>query len=438
VVLVGMTLAAAATPVHRAVRDNDVGYLRDLLVNTAPSQVNAVVGRGVTPLHLAAVLDHAEAVGLLLRHGADIDARSDGGFTPLHWAASRDSLASARLLVGSGADVAAESLKGITPLHWAANRDSTNVVRFLLDAGADVDRETETGATPLHWALMKDDTLSAEMLADVIITRQMESELTNPPPVVATEQPPDMPPESVATDAIATDIYISPAGKDKGRALIVEIGMGQTLVFEWVRPLNLWAGKYEVTNAQFRRFRPSHSSMFREDFTLDGPDQPVVQVNWDDAEAFCEWLNRTYGDRLPRGFKFRLPMALEWTLLARCGESRRYPWGNRWPPRYGNYSDLTARENLTEWRGIRGYDDGFTVTCPVSKSGINEWGLYGMGGNVWEWCLDWYTTDRKYKVRRGGSWDFDAEANLRINAIGFDRPTVKDDTIGFRVVASVN
>jgi formylglycine-generating enzyme required for sulfatase activity len=78
------------------------------------------------------------------------------------------------------------------------------------------------------------------------------------------------------------------------------------------------------------------------------------------------------------------------------------------------------------------------VTCPVSQSGYNEWGIYGLAGNVWEWCLDWYTAKREYRVRRGGSWDFDTEPNLRINTIGFDRPEVRDDTIGFRVVASMD
>lgn len=472
--------------IHQAVRTNDIGYLQDLVINGDPSLVNAVLGRGVTPLHVAAVQDRDEAAELLLQHGAEVNAKTTTGFTPLHWAASRNARATADVLLRHGADVNARSSTGITPLHWAAIHAATNVIPLLLDAGAEPEAETDSGAQPLHWAYLGKSDESAMLIADRIVTLEMESEKTNvvqmaeePAPEAAPVE--DLEPMEVATepaaaetvagevaeapmpsaeevpapetpetptDAVAevkppepqppkTDIYITRTGETKGQALIVNIGLGETIVLEWVSSLKLWVGKHEISNGQFRRFRPTHNSRFRENFTLDGNDQPVVYVSWQDAQDFCEWLNRTYRDRLPRGFEFRLPYAAEWTLLARCGENRKYPWGNRWPPTYGNLADLTAHEKLVEWHGISGYDDGFPVTCPVSQSGVNEWGLYGMAGNVWEWCLDAYPGDGRYKMRRGGSWDFDTEPNLRVSAIGFDRPEVRDDTIGFRIVASM-
>jgi formylglycine-generating enzyme required for sulfatase activity len=189
-----------------------------------------------------------------------------------------------------------------------------------------------------------------------------------------------------------------------------------------------------VSNGQYRRFNPRHTSMFREDFTLDANDQPVVCVSWDDARKYVAWLNRNYAAAIPKGWKVRLPREDEWEYVARCGGRRIYPWGNAWPPAYGNFSDLAARRSLSDWSGIRGYDDGFPVTCPVTQSGANEWGLYGMAGNVWEWCEDWYDASKKYKVRRGGGWDFDTQDALRVDARGFDRPEAKYDTIGFRLV----
>ena len=446
-VLVPATLQAApprpevtAAEFHQAIRDRDLGFIQDVLVNGDPSLANATVGRGVAPLHLAAVLNLGEITEVLLTHGADPNVRSDDGFTPLHWAASRDSAAAAEVLIRHGADVNAATTRGITPLHWAANRNATNVVVILLAAGANTDAVTDNDAKPIHWAHLNEHEDAALLIADSIVTRELESERTN---VVLQAELPE--PPATSTDATlptplpldTTDIYITRKGEQEGQALIVNIGLGETLVFEWIKPLHIWAGKYEVSNGQYRRFSPSHTSRFREKYTLDANDQPVVFVSWADAQEYCEWLNRTYQDRLPKGFRFRLPFALEWTLLARCGENRTYPWGNAWPPAYGNFSDLTAREHLSEWHGIPHYDDGQVVTCPVAKSGMNEWGLYGMAGNVWEWCEDWYSSERRYRVRRGGSWDFDGEPNVRINAIGFDRPEVRDDTIGFRIVASM-
>jgi formylglycine-generating enzyme required for sulfatase activity len=204
----------------------------------------------------------------------------------------------------------------------------------------------------------------------------------------------------------------------------------------WLKDLKLWAGKFEVTNGQYRRFKPKHDSLFREKLSLNGNDQPVVQVSWNDAEAFCHWLNKEFLERLPLECEFRLPTEAEWIVMAKNGDNRKYPWGNTWPPTYGNFSDLTAREHLADWHGITGYNDGYAVTCPVVKSGANEAGIYGLAGNVWEWCDDWFDSDKKYKVRHGGSWDFDEKPSLAILFRGFDRPELKDDTIGFRLVVS--
>jgi len=268
------------------------------------------------------------------------------------------------------------------------------------------------------------------LIAYKAVSDEMEKESSQPPPAAVAEQTrePEMP-------AVPRQPKILP-GTAFGRVLSVDLGLGESLSFVWVKSLSLWVGQYEVSNGQFRRFRPSHKSMFYEEFSLDGPDQPAVYVSWDDAMEFCLWLNTECRDRLPLGWEARLPAEAEWTAFARCGDDRTYPWGDDWPPKYGNYSDLTARRKLTEWQGIRGYDDGFVVTCPVTQSGINEWGIGGLAGNAWEWCSDWYDAEKTRKVRRGGSWDFDTRPNLRIDARGFDYPDSRYDTIGFRVVVA--
>ena len=120
-----------------------------------------------------------------------------------------------------------------------------------------------------------------------------------------------------------------------------------------------------------------------------------------------------------------------------CGDERSHPWGDRWPPLYGNFADRAAKPHIPAWVGISNYDDAYVVTCPVTQSGGNEWGIFGLAGNAWEWCEDWLGTGQKHKVRHGGGWSYTTEADTRIATRGMDRPEVKFDTIGFRVVVAL-
>ncbi|MBM4148404.1 MAG: hypothetical protein FJ224_05120 [Lentisphaerae bacterium] len=422
--------SALPTEVHVAVKTGDLAGLSSAL-DSDPAMINAPVRGGVTPLHVAASMNRRDAAELLIARGADVNSRTDSGFTPLHWAASRDAADVADLLIRSGADINAATPAGITPLHWAAQRNARKTVTALLAAGARIGIRTANGYTPLHWAVMKDANDTATLIAFKAVSDEMAS---SPPPAQDLDPEPQTNREEALVENRAAASPLVLPSTAYGTILMVSLDFGEFMSFVWVQSLGMWVGQYEVTNGQFRRFRPSHKSMFYEEFSLDGPDQPAVFVSWEDADNFCTWLNRLHSDRIPLLYQARLPTEGEWAQIARCGDNRAYPWGNEWPPKYGNYSDLTSRRYLTDWHGISGYDDGFVVTCPVSKSGVNEWGVYGMGGNVWEWCADWYDNTRSTKVRRGGSWDFDTRPNLKIDARGYDRPDARYDTIGFRVV----
>ena len=432
--VVFLPVVSHARAIHRAVANDDLGEVAVIIERSLPGAVNSRIGSGVTPLHLAAAVNSPEMIAFLVSRGADIEATTDGGFTPLHWAAGRDASDAVMQLLSLGADANAQAMRSITPLHWAAGKNATNVVKLLMAAGADLQSLTEKGLSPLHWAMRNEDDTAASLLAYEVVSEEMATEeaaMTNAPP----EPPPE--PEPAAEPAVPEPVPIvaaPPPAIAPDRSLSVDIGLGERLVLVWIESLDLWMGKTEISNGQFRRFRPTHTSRFREGFSLDGNEQPVVYVNWQDAADYCAWLNRTFYDRIPAGTAFRIPTEAEWLLAASCGVRREYPWGNQWPPPYGNFSDMTARKNLAEWSGIRRYEDGFTVTCPVGESGASEWGIYGMAGNVWEWCQDWYDADQTYRVRKGGSWDFDTKPQLRLEARGFDRPEARYDTIGFRIV----
>jgi hypothetical protein len=379
---------------------------------------------------MAAAADRVEIADRLIAAGAKVDARTTSDFTPLHWSASRGSVETARALIAAGADVDARTSLGVTPLHWAANKGHVEMLTLLLRAGADAEARTADGLTPLHWAVMGKSTAATELLALKKVTEDLARAPAPPepgpsaPPVAATEPP------SASSVQVVNEAPF-------GRTLFVDIGLGEKLVFVWIEPMSLWVGKFEVTNGQFRRFRLTHDSGRRENFQLNESSQPVANVSWHDATAFAEWLNTTRAASLPANMRARLPTSTEWAAFAMCGRMRTYPWGSEWPPRYGNFSDLAARRELSEWVGIQGYDDGFPVSCPVERSGANEWGLYGVGGNVWEWCQDASDLVPGTRVRMGGGWDFDREPSLRIASVGFDRPEVRADSLGFRLVLSL-
>ncbi len=200
----------------------------------------------------------------------------------------------------------------------------------------------------------------------------------------------------------------------------------------WIAALGGWVGKYEVTNEQYRVFKPRHDSKKYEGFSLNKPGQPVVEVTYLDCIAFCRWLEKVSQIEgfLPNGFTFQVPTKDQWQTFARCGEERMYPWGNDWPPAYGNFGNQEVFPK--DWR-LNGYDgDKWPVTCPVDQSGGSEWGLFGVSGNAWEW-----TRFAKGGMRAvfGGAWTEVDRRTLVIAPKGNLAPSDEPfDNIGFRII----
>ena len=181
--------------------------------------------------------------------------------------------------------------------------------------------------------------------------------------------------------------------------------------FVWIPALKLWVGKFEVTNGEYRKQVPDHDSKDYKGHSLNGDRQPVVYVNFDDAKAYAAWLTERDKDRLG-GIRYRVISEQEWQAAAQCGDGREYPWGNAMPPKWGNYcgqemAGISAKGNM-----IPGYTDGFAVTCPVEKSGVNDWELYGMGGNAWECCAS-DASGSAFGAWRGASWYYYDPDGLR-------------------------
>ena len=201
--------------------------------------------------------------------------------------------------------------------------------------------------------------------------------------------------------------------------------------FVWIKSLDFWVGKYEVTNDKYRKFKSTHDSKKAMGFSLNKDRQPVIEVSYYDAVGFCEFMNTVSLKEVkaPPGYTYRLPARKEWEKIAQCGEERLYPWGNDWPPKYGNFGNQEVFPG--KWQ-LDGYSDEFPVTCEVEKSGKNKWGIFGLAGNVWEWTTD--LSDDK-RIVLGGDWTSVTRATLIITIQGA-RAQMNEpyDNIGFRVL----
>ena len=177
--------------------------------------------------------------------------------------------------------------------------------------------------------------------------------------------------------------------------------------------------KYEVTNKQYREF--VEATRHREPVYWGEDDYPVVYVRREDAVAYATWAGK------------RLPTEAEWEKAAR-GDlvGKKYPWGDSTDSTKANYG-----ENV-----------GGTTAAGTYPP--NNYGLYDMAGNVWEWVSDWYDdgyyanspsknpqgpSTASYGVRRGGDWGRDA-GNLRCANRYYGSPDITYNDLGFRCAKS--
>jgi len=197
------------------------------------------------------------------------------------------------------------------------------------------------------------------------------------------------------------------------------------------------AGKYEERSASWQKVGYAQNN-----------NHPVVCVNWNDANAYTQWISRKTGK------KYRLPTEAEWEYAARGKILTSRYWGRKPDDAclYANIADKTAQKIIklaASWE-IHNCTDGYAYTAPVASFKANAYGLYDLLGNVWEWVADdyhknylgapvggsaWAGDDNKH-VLRGGSW-YDAPNHVRAAGRDKSKPVSRYDNIGFRIAREI-
>jgi formylglycine-generating enzyme required for sulfatase activity/serine/threonine protein kinase len=233
----------------------------------------------------------------------------------------------------------------------------------------------------------------------------------------------------------------------------------------------LYFGTYEVTKGEFGQFAAAtqykteaernkggwrldnsakrakwdgnHRYTWRHPGFEQANNHPVVDISWDDARAFCEWLSHKEGNT------YRLPTEAEWEYVCRAGTTDRTYNGNDQEKltEIANVADATAGKKFPAWPAVSS-SDGWIYTSPVGQFRPNNFGLYDTIGNVSEWCADWYGKDYyknspendppgpttgKVRIGRGGPFNGISDAISRGNY----PPVHHGPTWGFRVVCEI-
>jgi prepilin-type processing-associated H-X9-DG protein len=313
-------------------------------------------------------------------------------------------------------------------------------VRFIVD---DVDKSV--------WHSLHSRSTRPDVLADVIELLPVQDDRVELEPIpnanaeLTTEKAPD---EAFIANSLEMQFRLIPAGtfmmglpdKNNDHSLPSEVPAHEVQVSSAI-----YMGAHEVTQRQYEivmRSNPSSSRTDDDDVPAlalaDIRRRPVENVSWREAVGFCQQLSSLEAERRA-GRSYRLPTEAEWEYCCRSGRTEPFQYIREW----------RDDDDSGEIAG-KGWREDPPPTMPVGSYSPNEFGLYDMRGNVWEWCSDWFRRDYyswsrhidprgpstgTLKTYRGSDWIFVGE-NCKTGSRALP-PSYRSPCIGFRVVCDV-
>ena len=407
-------------------------------VRAAPEAPRASSGADVSPTPAAAspaalhrAVETGDLAGLraALAAGVDVDAQDGRGWTALMHAANKGYTLLVEPLLSAEADPDARAPDGATALFLAAVHGHTEIIVSLTEAGADISAPGPKGRTAVDAALVHGDRAVLRVFIDVALsygdTAVLETlgipregdvfrDCAECPELVA-----------VSSGSFMMGSPVGEAGRDGDEGPVHEVVIA--------RPFAV--GVYEVTFREWDAcvsgggcggYRPDDEGWGR-------GRRPVINVGWEDAKGYVEWLSRKTGE------EYRLLSESEWEYVARAGTRMRYWWGDGIGRNLASCSGCGSRWDARQ-------------TAPMGSFSPNAFGLYDVHGNVWEWVEDcWHDdydrapTDGTARTRsgdcgsrllRGGSWNNDPR---HLRCAVRDRKTrgLRTELIGFRVARTL-
>ena len=431
-------------------------------------------------LHRAAKAGNLKGLEAALAAGAEVNARDDKGWTPLMYVVDKGYVLLVEPVLTAKADPDVRAPDGATALFMAVAHGHAEIIPLLMKAGADPTikgpkgktatdvaqarygdpvNALEKGEPPAVIALLAgkrwDDfafaraqslgTLKAyaEYIASHPAGHHVEEArrwkdkrkrypiLTATSPAGTTGRECDACPEMVVVPAGRFRMGDLAGGGDRDERPVHDVTIDDPFA----------VGRYKVTFAEWDacvagggcRHRPDDEGWGRET-------RPVINVSWDDAQAYVAWLSGETGK------PYRLLSEAEWEYMARAGTTMKYWWGNEADHDHANYGQDKCCDGAIAGK------DRWKYTSPVGSFEANAFGLFDTAGNVWEWVEDcrnesyqgapsdgsaWTSGNCDRRVLRGGSWGFKPRDLRSANRVRDDTGS-RHRSSGFRVARTLD